>query len=125
MYKITFQNEVREFVERDLLNSHWNEMPNKPIKKLEYQIGDKTIILENYHAYNHLVERTQFINRDGMKLKLFLMAKKDNNVLILIYDLSKNKLSYDAKEFGKEYYGKPTTGWKEGIIGEKPKTIIK
>jgi hypothetical protein len=120
MYKIIFTDN-EEFVGGDFLNSKWNEIPDKPIKKIEYNFGDKKITLEDYNMYNHLVERVR-IHQVGDKItSIQLMAKKDDAVLVLIFEPLTNKLNYKPADFGREYKNKPTTGWKKGIENGKPK----
>ena len=55
MYKIIFED-GKKFIGGEPNSSKWLEIPNKPIKKLEYKLFGKTIILENYRAYNHIVK---------------------------------------------------------------------
>lgn len=121
MYKIIFED-LSEFIGGDLENSKWNEIPNKPIKKIEYSLLEKTAILENYEAYNHLVERVEFIliNNKPRINKILLMAKKNNTVYIFIFDLFTKEIYSEVHEFGKEYYGNFTTGWKLGILHQNP-----
>ena len=123
MFKIIFSDQTI-FIGGESTDSKWNTMPNKPIKKLEYKLKNKTINLENYHAYNHLVEKVCFLNGKQKITKIILMAKKDDNVLLLVYDFIKNKFYYDAKTFGREYNNKPTSGWKQGVLNKEPKVEI-
>ena len=111
-------------------NSKWNEIPtDKAIKKIEYNIGfgKPTIILENYEAYNHLIEINFGMFKDGLKkgiARIMLLTKKGQDTTKIIYDFELGKIFLKEAEFGKEYYGKPTKGWKKGIEGLKPKTQI-
>lgn len=119
MYKIIF-NDDTEFIGGEYNNSKWNEIPNKPIKKISYNLLNHTIIFEEYEAYNHLVEKIQFIlnNNQTAISKIFLMAKKNNIVYTIIFDLFNKKIYQETYEFGEEYYGKSTSGWKQGILSE-------
>jgi len=105
-------------IERSL----WNEMPLKPISKIEYTLFKHTLILENYESYNHLIEKTQsLLNDNRIKItRIILMAKKENRVYNFIFDLSDNEIKLEINEFGQEYYGKKTSGWKEGIEDSTP-----
>jgi len=105
-------------IERSL----WNEMPIKPISKIEYTLFKHTLILENYESYNHLIEKTQsLLNDNRIKItRIILMAKKENRVYNFIFDLSDNEIKLEINEFGQEYYGKKTSGWKEGIEDSTP-----
>jgi len=115
MYKIIFEDST-EFLGGEIQDSRWNTMPNKPIKKLIYNVGEKEIVLEGYDSYNHLVERISIVGKSSNRItQLYLMAKKDDNVLIISIDPVTNKFRFDPAIFGREYYNKATTGWKSGI----------
>jgi hypothetical protein len=43
------------------------------------------------------------------------LAKKGNQVLRFIFDLTKQELIIDEVLFGQEYKGNPSSGWKEGL----------
>jgi len=103
-------------------DSRWNEMPDKPIKSIEYSCLEKTFVLENYLEYNHIVERKQIINKPGEPqiTKILLMTRTNENTLIIIFDFIKNTAYPTATEINKEYMNKPVTGWKKGIVGQKP-----
>lgn len=122
MYKIIFEDST-EFQGGIPINSKWNNMPDKPIQSIEYSLLNKKIILTNYEAYNHLVERaTIFLNNEQKEIiaKVILMAKKDNLVYLVIFDFIKNDVYLQNVEFEKEYYNKPTSGWKLGLANKKP-----
>jgi hypothetical protein len=105
-------------------NSKWNEI-NKPIKSIKYKTPINTILLQDYEAYNHIVERVGFIQGSGQLItKVILMVKSGEDVMKLILDVRKNKIYSKLAKFGKEYNNKPTTGWKEGIKGLKGKSKI-
>lgn len=125
MYKITFTDLII-FSGGNLQDSKWNEVPDdKKIAKLEYFTGDKTLVLENYEAYNHVVERVVFLqNGKSVVGKVILMAKKGQDVLKITYDFKKRKASSDLAIFGKEYRGRPHKGWKKGFVGGKSRTYI-
>lgn len=123
MYKITYLDGTT-FIGGEPNDSKWDLMPNKPIIKLEYKLFKHQIIFENYDAYNHVVERFVML-RGGLAgiCKVILMAKKGSRVLEITYNFRKGKVTQEICEFGKEYRGKPHSGWKPGIIG-KPKINI-
>ena len=108
------------------LDSHWNEMPKKPIVKLQYG----SITLSGYEAYNHIREYCKIWGMISGKIKdikqrILLMVKKGNEVLIIQCDLNQSPVGYDIREWGKERKvgkGCPYNGWKEGIKNGKPKT---
>ena len=123
MYTIVF-NDGEVWLGGEPQNSQWNEMPKKPIKKIEYNLLGHTMIFEGYEAYNHIVERASFLltksNMPERISKIFVMAKKRNKIYTYLIDIFKNEIDTVCLEFGKEYYGKSTTGWKEGIQEENP-----
>lgn len=102
-----------------LHNSKWNEIPDKPITKLVYFIGGRKITLENYEQYNHLLERTKILNKEGLEriTKVILLGKKGNKIDRIIFNLIENKIKPEEVDWRKEYYDSPTTGWKNGTVG--------
>lgn len=127
MYKVTF-NDGTTFLGGEPQLSLWNNMPDKPIARIEYSMAGHSIILEGYEAYNHIVERARPINKRGIETisKVILMTKKGDSVTCLIFDFLKNHGCYytRTRKFGYEYNNKPTTGWKKGIKNGKPKSKI-
>jgi hypothetical protein len=114
MYNLVFDNgECWQGGEPD--HSKWNEIPNKPIKKIEYKICNREVIFENYESYNHVVERIHTFDGREKIIKIYVMARKGLNVYMFIFDLFTLEIIAEIKEFGKEYYGTATSGWKKGI----------
>ena len=124
MYKVTFTDNS-EFIGGEFTDSKWNEMPQKPIQKIEYKMGNKNIIAEGYEAYNHVVEKLYVFQKGQAISKVMLMLKKDEDVLVLVYNLIRKKFDYEIAIFGKEYNNRATTGWKIGIENCKGKCEIK
>lgn len=118
MYKISF-------IDGTIFNggtphaSKWNEIPDKLIEKLEYQINKTNIVLKGYELYNHFVEQALIVQKGQYISNLILMGKKGKNVLKIIYNFSTGKIKYDTVYFGKEYRNKSTAGWKKGIKSDK------
>lgn len=117
MYEIIFED-GQVWQGGNYNDSKWNEMPNKLIKKIVYTIGNKRITLEGYEAYNHIVERVQFVlNANKPKItKAILMGLSDGRVFRMICNVENNIVTSDVVDYGKEYYEKAVTGWK---IGER------
>ena len=107
-------------------DSKW-DLIEKPIAKVEYKLGVKTLILEGFEAYNHVVERFQIMGQkpgqNGI-CGLILMVKMANQVHKVMFNFRTSKVTQELVEFGKEYRGKPHSGWKKGIIGKKPTVKI-
>ena len=114
MYKIIFTDKT-EFLGGDIHNSKWNEIPDKPIKQLDYTFNDKIIFLKNFEAYNHIIEKVGFFSGTSINTKIMLMGKREQEVNIVTIDLKTNQITESLAIFGQEYYSKPTTGWKKGI----------
>ena len=116
MYKIIF-NDNEIWAGGEPINSKWNQMPDKPIKKIEYSLWGYTVTFEGYESYNHLKENTMFFLKENQARisKVFLMAKKGNIVYSFMFDYFSREIITTSAEFGKEYYGKNTKGWKEGL----------
>lgn len=120
MYRITFIDDTT-FDGGTINNSKWNEMPPKQIKRLDYFLFDKKIIFENYEAYNHIVEYSYIINiKQNIISKIILMAKKDNQIVAVLFDTLHKCVQIKNYEFGREYLGRSTTGWKQGIPHQNP-----
>lgn len=120
MYKVTFID-GSTFIGGNPDNSKWNLMPNKPIKKISYLFGNKLLVLENYEAYNHLVDKKLYLNNSGtMIYKIRLLGKKGNDIIIYNFDIEDRQFYVDVKPFSNKY-----TGWKKGIIGLKPTSKLK
>jgi len=121
MYTITFED-GQVWQGGDMNNSGWNTMPIKLIKSIAYTVGQYKLTLEGYEAYNHLIERVQFVlNANKPKItKIILMALKDGMVQKYIFNFTTGKTEFEMAGFGQEYYNKPTTGWRPGEIQDYP-----
>lgn len=116
MYKIIFDDNSTYSNGQDLNNSGWNEMPNKSIKKIEYNLLGHTLILEGYELYNHLVMHSNFLFlKENTIIKVILLAKNGTNVKKFTFDLINDNLIEDKVIYGKELNNSFTTGWKKGI----------
>ena len=128
MYRVTFLDGSTFISNYPIDDSHWNDIPNKPIIKLEYCFGKKTLILEGYEAYNISIEKTTLLfptqtNRTQQFIsQLFILGRYGNNVLKFIVDFHHKKTSTKILPFGKEHNNKPLTGWKLGFKTSTPKS---
>ena len=124
-YKITHIDNTT-FIGGEPNDSKWTFI-NKPIIKLEYKLGKRTLVLENFEAYNHVVERFQIMgSKPGQSgiCRLIIMTRIKNKVLKVIYNFIKRNITQEICKFGKEYRGKPHNGWKIGIKGKKPEANV-
>ena len=130
MYTVIFENGTN-YEGGDLENSRWNDMPDLPIIRLEYSFPSlskenkegQTALMEGYDSYNHLVERINIQAKEIIN-KVILLGKIDQQVSIITYDCKTKKISQSTAEFGKEYEGKPSTGWKIGIKSSRYSTTF-
>ena len=123
-------------------NPSWLSMPLYPIQRMKYQFNDKIIILEDYESYNHLQERVFGImgTTKNFIRSVYLMGKKGNKIDVIILDMMENIITgYEAvegTEYGKSKVfdkerkhigwtdGRPSTGWKNGILAINPRFEI-
>jgi len=131
IFKITFKD-GSEFLGGDsILNSKWNDIPNKNISCLEYFLdNNSSIILKDYDSYNHIIEATKAVygpkgtDRSTRLHNIYLMGTKGNTVtsyrIALIGKNGSDKyrkgdITKRAIELGKEFRGQPTVGWRKGL----------
>lgn len=120
IYKILFEDGTY-FEGGTWENSKWNEIPDKPIRVIAYQ----KLILENFEAYNHLVEHVVGINQplEGIR-KTILMVAYGKKVYKFTFDFIKKQIIKSEEEMGKEYNGTTTTGWKKGLYNRIPRATV-
>lgn len=122
MYTITFEDDT-QFKGGGPAESKWNEMPDKPIRKLEYFFRKQKVTLIGFESYNHIVERVRVMGHEEMITRVILMGRNGKGVDCFVYDLKQNT-TYDYFDlFGMEYHGQSTKGWKKGIKTEKSMMI--
>jgi len=108
---LIFYNYVQQLPCEDLKSTNWAYIKD-PIVRLEYQFYNKKIIFSNYQSYNYLL--------DAPAHKLYLFAKKDQDVLVICLDHFYQKLTYMLKKFGYEHNRRAIQGWKDGIVVGEP-----
>ena len=120
MYSIIFEDK-NIFKGGEPNDSKWSDIPNKPIKKIEYKYKGKTVILAGYSSYCHIVKRGSALigNFSGI-LEVLMMARDNKRSQIFIWDLKKNMFYTTTTEIDKEYQGKKVSGWKLGLSILKP-----
>lgn len=125
MYNVIFKN-GEKFEGGEPENSKWNEMPDLEISQLNYSLGTKWLILENYEAYNHLVEYITIVGQTKTIIsKILILGKIKNYVHKFTYDFIKGRVKMEMVQYGKEYNNSSTTGWKKGLLNKRPKYNIK
>jgi hypothetical protein len=100
-------------------------LPNEPIKRLKYIFNDKNIILEDYESYNHLVERVyNFIGGSTSIRAVYLLGRKGENVQGIKINLMDESVTEYTAPYTQEYNGRPSTGWKLGVLDLNPSYVI-
>ncbi len=106
----------------------WNNIPeDKEIKQIAFSLPDGNLmVLRGYEKYNHIVEATQEVY-GGNKFVLryqYLMGKLGDKIVsyrITLFEGKNNRyrlgdLTRRELLWGQEDKGKPSRGWKKGII---------
>ena len=117
MYKVFFAD-GSEFNGGDILESQWNEMPDKSIVRLQYSLFGINLIFEGFEAYNHISEKVVFLN-DPRKAaqpvprisRIILMGKWRGSIYEVIYDFAQAKVFQRVEPYNQKY-----TGWKKGTF---------
>jgi len=94
LYTIFFEDGTN-FWGGNIDNTHWLEIPNKPIKKLIYILpSGKKLIYEKYDTYYHFVEATQDIIKKGQKQLeyAYLICKQGTKCEVMKIDLRTKKI---------------------------------
>ena len=136
MYKVTFEDGT-SFEGGSPSESKWGEIPNLPIKSIEYSLTPfLTYLFSGFESYCHVVERVQGVNK-GLSLisKVIIMGRTKNRVYQIMMDSTGSVFQLVVKD-GQEYSpsskiidgkfggwdnGRPLSGWKVGIVGGEPK----
>jgi len=113
-------------------NVPWLSLPNKRIHKIKYCFNGKKILMENYEAYNHLVEKTFNMFNGATQIRsVYLMGRKGGISQIVRLNMIDKTIQEYKTEINKEYgavnaltdmwiNGRPSTGWKDGVLNLEP-----
>ena len=128
LYRVMFQDGTT-FEGENYYKTNWLEIPEKPIKQISFILPDGNFLtLRGYESYNHFIEATRevygknIIGKPTLRYQ-YIMGKRNNKVdsyRITLFN-GKNQrfrlgdITYRQYEFGKEYSGKPTSGWRQGV----------
>lgn len=114
MYKILFEDNTT-FYGGNFANSKWNEMPDKKIIKIDYQAGNKRLVMENYDGYNHQIEMAEALGHGQFISTIILMGKEGERVTKVIFNIRKHTIVREYAVLGREMNGGLSTGWKKGV----------
>lgn len=129
MYIITYKDGVI-FNGGEPENSRWNDIEQKSIQKIEYTLGNKTIVMSGYEMYNHIYEDGDIcqggdILSKKVLLNVVIMGLSGKLVTGVVFNLQKKRIESFQSPLGKEWNGGLTLGWKPGIPDGRPKYDIK
>ena len=118
-----------KFTDGELVtNVDWNSLPNKPIRYMDYKVGNKTIRLMGYERYLRLKEMVQGLNSSfkGMS-KVILYGQAGATCTRVTLDMIKGTCNKDEVPVIEAYNGKPVEDrfWKAGEILDNPNVFIK
>ncbi len=139
-FVVTFEDgEVAEGRPLGSVDTGWNDLPDKPIKKLSYTnpYGDM-IVLRGYREYNHMVECVQHMGGRPHVTDVYLMGASGNGQPgnaaaggdkegdVVVYRLTAfqksdgdpvqaGDVSVRVHKRGQEYLGSETWGWRKGV----------
>lgn len=106
-------------------DSPWLSMPPEPIQRVKYVFQGKTVMMEGYEAYNHLVERYYALIGEGKGIRaIYLMGMSGKNVDVLSLNVITGHIKQERTLIGQEYNGRPSTGWKSGISVGIPRITL-
>jgi len=110
----------------DLIDPSWSKSSDGPIAFISFRLpsGD-LLLLKGYEEYNMMIEATMDFNgpRKGEKrlAYIYLMGCRKGEVTshrIALHEEGQGIGDTTVRKFpkGKEYNGKSTAGWKEGVV---------
>jgi len=83
------------------------------------------LILKGFEAYNFFVEASQALGGRGANIDAFCFCGRwRGTVLSWRIDIKTGKASKQISQYGKEYFGTSTRGWRMGLMGEKAESGI-
>jgi hypothetical protein len=109
-----------------LSGGSWNTLPDKPIQAVVLELQGRRIKMQGFEEYNFLREYAYKVIGNGLNqmIGIYLMGRKNEEVTILKYNTMTNEITQSVNLIGKEYNGRPSTGWKQGNSASTPQCYI-
>jgi len=82
---------------------NWVELPNIPIKILEFGFYNKKLILKGFESYLYLKELYQFMNKESILDTVNILAKYNNFVYQFSINVRKGYVTQSKNVWGKEF----------------------
>lgn len=118
MYIILFEDDTK-FEGGTVTQSNWNNMPDKKIKVLNWNVSDTTTFkFSGFEQYNYIYEQTSLVGQCNMVSQVIFMGMREDYVYQLIFDVKRQAFRKTVTRRYEEYRGKALTGWKNGVEGE-------
>lgn len=127
LYRVRFKDGTVFNGGKQYKDTKWNEIPDKEILAITFSLPNGDFLtLKDYEEYNHFYEATQDVygsNKFTLRYR-YLLGRTENKVTsyrITLFHTKDDKyrigdITRREYEYGKEYSGKPTKGWKKGVI---------
>lgn len=106
-------------------NPQWaDEHSTKAVERMSFRVGESLYHLEGFDAYNLFVEASQSFGGGSAPARIervYFLAAKRGRVVRYCIDLRAKNLVIEALDWGKEYGGGKTRGWRPGILNAVPR----
>jgi hypothetical protein len=118
-----------KFTDGELVtNVDWNSLPNKPIRYMDYKVGNQTIRMMGYERYLRLKEMVQGVNvaLKGVS-KVILVGQNGMMCTKVTLDMMNNTCKKEELPFQEVYNGQPIDDkfWRAGQILDNPNIYIR
>lgn len=124
--RVTFAGKLppKEYITPDIRHNNpgWgDETFNRPIDSLEFFLPtDHRIIMSGMEQYNFFVEAAQSLSGRGASIEAFwFCGKLPSQPVIEMWRVGGGKVVRKREQYGHEWGGQPTFGWKPGMIGSR------
>lgn len=126
-YKVTFENGLY-YMSPDIRRKDpgWgSEEFNHPIGCIEFFLSNNNfLLLSGMIDYNFFVEVSQSLSGQNARIESFyFLGKQIHKNKVHVWQIKNGTIQYSIEDFGKEYNGTPTIGWKIG--SSKTKLVSK
>jgi len=130
--RVTFSGKLppKEYITPDIRHNDpgWaSEIFSRPIEMLEFFLPTgHRLVLGGMERYNFFIEAVQSIKTRGKaRIKAFwFCGKLPGKDVVEMWRVGDGKVIRDRKPWGKEWGGGPTRGWKPGLTGNKPVSVL-
>ncbi len=123
VYFKIYTNGKMVFQSKDIRNTdpQWADEEFKRISGLDIVVPKfkKVIRFTGFEAYNFFIEATQELSGGSAILESVYFCGSFKGAVSMI-KITKKAIEHFVNDWGTEYFGSPTRGWKIGILGNQP-----